>query len=333
MRLIRAFKELAIIFRNYYLHILFVLLLTFLLYINALFITHYSVLQMTNSYNNTPYHSGAISFVFDTTNQPIIDISFLSSYFSDSNCILFKHDPSSYGTYEVVFCGRNSFKFKDTSCELDFSSSKKQAFSGSNSRYHLSQTFTIGEHTYAIAGILDKHLSEAINRGVFYSNCDLASTESQGCYIWMSSIPIQTRHSFNDFVEILAKYNIEIKVVDVSFTEFQDYVNYKSALILLCIILIFFYILIIFSTSYLWGMRKHQELITLYLLGHSAPQKKICIEYIFCWLLAISMSFLIEVLTIHYISYSYIPVLAVSLLSIVIASLLIPQTTRLQQEI
>ena len=318
-------RNIKIFIKNNWGNFCFLCIFTAFLYVNSLLTNYMMKLQMTNSYNNTPYNAYAITFLIDGQNNKLLDLSNIVNENMLDECVLFKYNPGVQSIYEIIYCSQNAIRFQNAiTWDWDFTSKEKLAVVGIDSGYQPGDTILKDGKTYLIKGILERHISEAVNYGIFYTNCSLDSINVQYGYVITSKNYQSLKNAFTKLEEYFQNEEIAIKRIDVRNTEFGDFIRYDKIMLFILICLIFFYILLIFAAKKMWLIYKKPEIFVLTILGAIMPQTKAYLKYLIIWITAFMINTVVAFFTIDTFYFGYSPVLFVTfcILGIVFLSVL-----------
>ena len=156
-------------------NIVFIGMFTSLFVVNIIIYNYIIKLELINSYNNTPYNN-AITFLFDSYKDVKINLCDIELQQLLEGCVLLKNNPKKNSMYEVIYCTQDAIEMElsvITEKQWTFLSDEKIAVVGCNSSYSMGENIYSDGYTYVVSGVLKEHLSEAVNYGIFYTNCDL----------------------------------------------------------------------------------------------------------------------------------------------------------------
>ncbi len=291
----------------------FLCIFTAFLYANILLINYFMKLEMTSSYNNTPYNAYAVTFLIEGHNHALLDLSDLAKENMLKECVLFKYNPEVQAIYEVIYCSPDAIRFQNPlSWDWDFTSKEKLAVVGIDSEYQSGDTILKDGKTYLIKGTLERHISEAVNYGIFYTNCSLDAINTQYSYVLTSKNYQSLKNAFTKLEKYLQNEEIAIKKIDVRNTEFGDFIKYDKMMLFILVFLILFYIFLIFAATKMWLIYRKPEIFVLTILGAAKPQTKVYLKYIIIWITAFIMNAFAVFFTIDTFYFGYSPVLCVT---------------------
>lgn len=310
----RLQQNIRIFIKNNCVRFCFVCIFTAFLYVNIMLINYWMKLEMTNSYNNTPYNAFAVTFLMDGQNPTLLDLSVLAKDNMLEECVLFRYNPEAQAIYEVIYCSPNAICFNHpVSWDWDFTSKEQLAVVGIDSEYQYGDSILKSGKTYPVKGVLDRHICEAVNYGIFYTNCSLDALNLNESYVLTSSKNTSVKKAFAKLEEYLQGQDITIKKLDVRNTEYGDYIKYNEILLFILILLTFFYILLIFVAKKIWLLYKKPEIFVLTILGDRRPQVKAYMEYIIIWMLAFVINGILIFFTVDTFYFGYAQILFVTL--------------------
>lgn len=287
-------KKLYIFLKNKGIELCFWAIFSIFIFVNLVLAINYMRLEISKSYNNSPFNSQAITFLIESDCKDKIDISFISGENKWENYVVFKYDDENQSEYEVVFCGRNVVSFEEKiNWNWDFNSGENIAVVGYCSEYNIGDCFVKDGINYIVKGRLKKHISEAINYGIFYSKCQIDSIDAQGCYIISSKKSKKIKYGFSDLQDKLKKDNINLKIIEIRNAEFDDYIKIKNETLIIFLLVSVFYGLLLFVSKWIWNKYKEPELFVLNILGCKHSKLKINIQYIMIWLFSILTNLLV----------------------------------------
>ncbi len=315
MKRVKKLLQRIIIFtRNNCGNFCFLCVFTAFLYTNILLTNYLMKLDVTSSYNNTPYNAYAITFLIDTKNNTPLDLSKIINNNILNECVLFKYNPEVQSIYEIIYCSQNAIEFHDLlAWNWDFISKEKIAVVGIDSIYHPGDFFLKDEKSYLVKGTLERHISEAVNYGIFYTNCNLDCVDTQYSFVLTSKSSQGVKQAFKKLKEALLNEKIEIKEIDIRNAEFNDYIKYDNTMGFILIILVLFYVLLLFIAKKMWLIYKKPEIVVLTILGDKKLQAKVYLEYLAIWFCAIIISAMLVFFTIDIFYFGFLPVLSVTL--------------------
>lgn len=268
--------------------LLIIFLFTFF-YLNELLCNYWITLELVNSYNNTPYNKNAIVFIISSPDADTIDLSKLEENKYLSGCVLLKYRNGNYKLNEVIYCSDEAVEIKGIE-KLEFNTKEKIAAAGIDSGYRIGANIFENGNTYPICALLEEHISDAVNTGVFYSNGDLSHVPVECPYVLTSKDKDMISAAYARLEEMAEYQNASLKEIEVENAKFSDYVTYEETARLLLIVLAAFYILLIYLFRYIWIKIKTPEIFVLNILGVSNIKKKVQKEYFSLWLLAYLLS-------------------------------------------
>ena len=286
-------------------------------FIGEMLCGHWVRLELKNSYNNTPYCKEAILFLLSAPGMYSVDLTEAAQDGILSGCAVLRYNDESYGMSEVIYCDQGVIGLHGLET-LDFLSGKKTAVAGVDSGYSIGDTVTVDGLEYPVEGILERHISIAINTGVFYSRCDLSQVQTQEAYVLTAKDRRRIADAYAQMEELVKGKGAEIRSREMSWVRFSDYVDYRGVTVFLFGVLGIFYIGLIVLFSYIWLRLKKPEIHVLNLLGYMHIRRKVWIEYSVAWLAAFLLSFGTFCATSRELYYSIVPVLSVSLVLLLV---------------
>lgn len=279
--------------------------------ISEILCSHWVRLELKNSYNNTPYRKEAILFLLSAPGMSSVDLTEAAQEGILSGCAVLRYNDESYGTSEVIYCDQGVIGIHGLET-LDFLSGKKAAVAGADSGYGIGDTVTVNGLEYPVEGILERHISIAVNTGVFYSRCDLSHVKTQGAYVLTARDRRRIVDAYAQLEELVKGKGAEIRSREMSRVRFSDYVDYRGMTIFLFGVLGIFYIGLIGLFAYIWLRLKKPEIHVLNLLGYMHIRRKVWMEYSAAWLATFLLSLGAFCAISRELYYSIVPILGVS---------------------
>ena len=275
---------------------------------------HWTRLELLSSYDNTPYREEAVMFLLTAQGQTSIDLTEAAEDGILSGCAVLRYDEESYGTNEVIYCdagvigihgtgeiagndgvvgsdGTKEIKESHDGEAFDFLSGEKAAVAGAASGYAPGDTVTVDGTAYPVAGILEEHISIAINTGVFYSRGDLAHVSTQEIYVLTARDKDRIADAYARLEKLVQEKGAEIRSREISKARYTDYVDYRGVTVFLLGVLAVFYLGLICLFAYMWLRIKGPEVHVLNLLGYGHIRRKVWAEYSAVWTAAFLLSF------------------------------------------
>ncbi len=283
-------------------------------YLSGILCGHWVRLELLSSYDNTPYREEAVMFLLTAQGQTSIDLTEAAEDGILSGCAVLRYDEESYGTNEVIYCdagvigihgtgeiagndgvvgsdGTKEIKESHDGEAFDFLSGEKAAVAGAASGYAPGDTVTVDGTAYPVAGILEEHISIAINTGVFYSRGDLAHVSTQEIYVLTARDKDRIADAYARLEELVQEKGAEIRSREISKARYTDYVDYRGVTVFLLGVLAVFYLGLICLFAYMWLRIKGPEVHVLNLLGYGHIRRKVWAEYSAVWTAAFLLSF------------------------------------------
>jgi len=280
--------------------------------ISEMLFSHWVRLELKNSYNNTPYRREAVLFLLSAPGMSSVDLTEAVQDGMLSGCAVLRYNDEAYGMSEVVYCDKGVIGLHGLET-LDFLSGKKIAVAGADSGYGIGDTVTVEGLEYPVEGILERHISTAINTGVFYSRCDLAHVPSQEAYVLTAKDRGRIAEAYARLKELVKENGVEIRSREMSWVRFSDYVDYREMTSFLLRVLGVFYIGLIVLFAYVWLRLKKPEIHVLNLLGYRHIRRKVWMEYFATWLTAFLLSLGTFFWAACELYYSIVPAFSMSL--------------------
>ena len=272
--------------------VLSVLLLFTFFYLNELLCNYWITLGLINSYNNTPYNENALVFIISSPDTDTIDLKELEQKNYLSGCVLLKYNNGNYKLNEVLYCADGVIGIKGLE-KLEFNSGEKIAVAGIDSGYSIGANVFENGNTYSVCGLLEKHISNAVNTGIFYSNNDLSHVPTECTYVLTSKDKDMIAIAYANLETLAESKNAKLKNIEVENVKFSDYVNYEGTAHILFFVLAVFYVLLIYLFRYIWIKIKSPEIFILNILGVSNNKIRIQTEYFITWFLSYLLSLVI----------------------------------------
>lgn len=258
-------------------------------YLSGILCGHWTRLELLNSYDNTPYREDAIMFLLSAPGQDFVDLTEAAQSGVLSGCAILRDDEEAYGTYEVLYCDGSVAGIAGND-GFDFVSGEKAAAAGADSGYALGDTVTMEGTAYPVKGILEEHISIAVNTGVFYSRGDLAHVPTQEVYVLTGKSGARIADAYEELEELVQRKGAEIRSREMSKARYTDYVDYRGVTVFLLGLLGVFYIGLICLFAHIWLRIKGAEVHVLNLLGFGHTRRKVWAEYSAVWLTAFLLS-------------------------------------------
>lgn len=278
---------------------------------------HWVRLELRNSYNNTPYRKEAVLFLLSAPGMSSIDLTEAAQEGILSGCAILRYNDESYGMSEVIYCDQGVIGIHGLET-LDFLSREKVIVAGADSGYGLGDTVAMNGLEYPVEGILEKHISTAINTGVFYSYCDLSHVRTQEAYVLTAKDKRRIADAYAQLEELVKGKGAEIRSREMSWVRFSDYVDYRGVTVFLFGVLGIFYMGLIGLFAYIWLRLKKPEIFVLNLLGYRHIRRKVWVEYSAAWMAAFLLSLGMFCATTRELRYSIVSVLSISLVLLLV---------------
>lgn len=281
-------------------------------YLSEMLCSHWVRLELRSSYDNTPYRKEAVLFLLSAPGTDSLDLTEAAQDGILSGCAVLRYDNESYGMSEVIYCDQGVIGIRGLET-LDFLSGEKAAVAGADSGYGIGDTVAADGTEYPVEGILEGHISIAINTGVFYSRCDLYHVQTQTAYVLTAKNKARIADAYIQLEEFVKSRGAEIRSREMSRVRFSDYVDYRGVTVFLLGVLGIFYIGLIYLLVHIWLRLKGPEIHVLNLLGYMHIRRKVWTEYSAACLSAFLLSIGMFCVTSRELYYSIVPVLSVSL--------------------
>lgn len=297
--------------------LLFLFLFTFF-YLNELLCNYWITLEAVNAYNNTPYNKNAIVFIISSQNSDAIDFSALkhNNYLKD--CALLKYNDGNYKLNEVIYCDNDIIEINGIK-ELDFNSTKKIAVAGISSGYSVGSNIFQNGNSYPICGLLTKHISGAVNTGIFYSNNDLSHVPTESPYVLTAKHSEKIAMAYAKLKNLAETQNAILKKVEIRNPKFSDYVDYEETVHILLVVLLTFYIFLIYLFRYIWLKIKSPEIFVLNILGSPSIKFKMQKEFFSLWFFAYLSSITLFFIVLQDKCYDYKTIVSFATCILIIA--------------
>lgn len=262
----------------------YMMFLVFFFIVNEILCNYCIELELINSYDNTPYNKYAIFMNISSEKEDCIDLSKVTNT-GLYGCALLKYNEDSGLFNEVIYCDANAVDIivGDENI-LDFRN--KFAVVGCDSGYIKGDLIVIEGKEYLVQGILCKHVSDAINRGVFYCKGNISEVLTESTYVLLASNEKFVLSGYEKIEDYLNENDVKVKCVEMSRAKFADYINYKKVIEVLIIILILFYIALIVAIRKIWLKLHYSEIYILNVLGYTNIKYKVKMEYLITWISA-----------------------------------------------
>lgn len=265
---------------------------------------HWTRLEMVSSYDNTPYREDAVMFLLSApAGQAFLDLTEAAQSGVLSGCAILRDDEEAYGMYEVLYCdggvvgiagndGRdgNGTEGSQGVESYDFASGEKAAAAGADSEYALGDTVMVDGTAYPVKGILEEHISIAVNTGVFYSRGDLAHVPTREVYVLTGKSGGRIADAYAELEALVQGKGAEIRSREMSKARYTDYLDYRGVTVLLLGVLAVFYMGMIWLFAHIWLRIRGPEVHVLNLLGYAHIRRKVWAEYSAVWLAAFLLS-------------------------------------------
>lgn len=269
---------------NFFLSILYVLFLTVFFITNEILCDYYVRLALINSYDNTPYNKYAIYMNLASEKEDYVDLSDLTRGNELYGCALLKYNENNELFNEVIYCDVNAIDIMTEIKHIDFRN--RFAVAGCDSGYINGDFVVIEGEEYFIEGILSKHISNAVNKGVFYCNGNISKVPIEEVYVLAAKEERYVLSGYNKFREFLSKRNIRERRIEITRAKFADYIGYEKMMNGLILILSVFYIVFIFALRNIWLKLHYSEIYILSVLGYKNIKCRVNGEYILTWVSA-----------------------------------------------
>lgn len=261
--------------------------------ISQLLCSHFVRLELRSSYDNTPYRKEAVMFFLSAPGKDFLDLTEAAQGGILSGCAVLRYNDETYGLNKVIYCDQGVIGIQGMDA-LDFLSGEKAAVAGADSGYDMGDTVMVNGTEYPVKGVLERHISIAINTGVFYSYCDLSHVPTQEIYVLTARDGGRIADAYAKLEELVKSMGAEIRSREVNRARFSDYVSYRGVTVLLLGVLGVFYLGLIGLFAHIWLWIKRPEIYVLNLLGYGHIRRKMWAEYSMTWLSAFLLSLLVS---------------------------------------
>lgn len=272
-------KKLQICLRNYIKFIVFFIIF-FVLTESMLFIIDYIMhLRKMASYDNKPYSNASKIFVIKSDERSV-DLSFLQEDNIMEDCVLLKYD-SDNGMYEVIWADLDSVKWKEINVTgLDYKSQYTIAAVGIDVKKHINDKIEIEDNSYPVKAKLDRHISSAVNNGIFYTKCNIENVQTNLAYVLASSDDKTVKKAYGALCDLLAGKNVSVVEVKMDEAKLSDYISYVNSLKYMIYLLILFYICMGYLVYRLWKHINKKYVFINEILGNHLAVMEVSIKLI-----------------------------------------------------
>ena len=311
-----------IVIKNNIVNIIFLIVIVGLFLGSTLFVNYIYKLQFTSSYNNTPYNGSAITFIMKSDEKPYINLNELIGTDVLDQCVLFQVGSEGESGYHVVYCSENAVDFKDyQNWDWNYVSGDKAVAVGIDVPYNIGDVIEINGKEYHVRGKLDRHISDAVNYGIFYTDSNFNSVSVNQRYIITSKSSTSVKKAFGGLKDALQSSNIRVKELDVRNTEYKDYIRYDGVIKVILILLCVFYILLVMIIGKLWIKSKSADMKVRKILGDKNIILKSYLKYVLLWIAAYALNTMVVLLSINAVYFGIYVYIAVTHAIIIIAVL------------
>lgn len=248
------------------------ILLSLFLYACQMLCNYLVRLELTDGYSNTPYHKDSIVFVFSAGDKDRIDLSGLEQEGFMPGSVLLKYNDGAFEWNEVIYGNGDG----ETS---GFCSGSKTAAAGADSGYAVGDTVVIDGAEYTVKEVLEEHISAAVNRGIFYSKCDLSRVPVHCAYVLTARDKDRIAGAYRELEAFGERHHFALKKLEISEAKFSDYVDYERQVAILLVILGLFSVCLNILLLFVWLRIKTPEIHVLHLLGYAHAKRRIWLEY------------------------------------------------------
>lgn len=254
-------------------------------------------LQLLNSYSNTSYNDYAITFLMDSDVKDV-DLGEIATEEAFTNCALVIYNSGETNWNQVLYCGSETIELEKYEVPLDEIDFENQAgiVVGYDSPYTVGQTISENDHQYRVLGKLEKHISDAINIGIFYSKGTLNHVETGETYVILSKSKNAAENAYECLTAMLQEKGIATKRIEVNHTKLSDFIYYDEIVVIFGVIVALFYVIAILLFRYVWVKCKQSEIFVWHILGKSHINLTLCLQYMSIWLGAYVINILLLLL-------------------------------------
>lgn len=277
--------------RRFYIPLCYAVIVFLFFNISEMLCVYIIRLELRSSYDNTPYRKEAVMFLLSAEGKEFIDLSEVVRDDLLDGCAVLRYDEESYRVNEVIYCDQDVIKIYDSN-KINFLSGQRAAWAGVDSGFSADDVVVVDGIAFPVEGVLERHISTAINTGVFYSYCDLSYVSTQEVYVLTAKNWKRIANAYNQLEELVKRKGAKIQSREMSRARFSDYVNYEGVMVFLLGVLSLFYVGLICLSAYIWFRLKTPEILVLKLLGYQHTRMRVWAEYFVICLSAFLLSLL-----------------------------------------
>lgn len=239
-------------------------------------------LERVNGYDNTPYNAHAVFFHVHSTAGDHVDLCEVVEEGTLRGCALLKYNEDNDVFNEVIYCDTKTIEVSGAE-GYDFNAGNKSAVIGCDSSYVGKSSILIKGTEYPVRGILSKHISSAINKGVFYCNGSLSEVSMENACVLTARDERTVLAGYERLKEILAEKNVEVKRIELNRARFTDYFDNKGVIRILVFMLLLFCAAVVAAVRCVWLKLHHPEIYVLNVLGDTNIKCKVIVRYVLTW--------------------------------------------------
>lgn len=266
----------------------YVFLVFLLFYASQALCAYWARLELLDGYSNTPYNRHSLVFMFRMEESGSVDFGEIAGSGKLSGCVVLRYNNGIYEYNEVMYSGGGMDGIQYGSFCFDMG--EGIAAAGAESGYGVGDKIFLNGKCYVVTGILEKHISSAVNTGIFYSGYNSGEIPAGIPLVLTSKDKGKITRGYAALEELAKKGGFEIKKMETSSARYSGYVRYHEMTVLLFGILGVFCLGLILLLCYIWLRIKGPEIRVLYLLGYGHIRKKTLKEYLAAWSCAFLLS-------------------------------------------
>ncbi len=224
-----------------------------------------------NSYGDKPYSKDSISFLVENKNE-YLNFSFLDDI--KEEFIIYKYGEDLGGTtFKVLYCSEKGFELEET-INKNLGGVDKLIV-GSSTDYLVSDIVFKNEKEYLVVGKIRKSFSETINHGFFCLEQDIMNVPNDTSFIVSCKSINETKIVFEYIENCFKSCGINVKTIEHTMTEMNDFIKYNNYIILIKFVFIVFCLVILVLQFFLWKSITKKEIYIHYLLGDKSIRFKL----------------------------------------------------------
>lgn len=322
----KQWQKCLILIKNNMVNIFFFIVIVILFLGSTLFANYIYKLQFASSYNNTPYNGNAITFIMKSDGKSSINLNELIGTDVLNKCVLFQVDSDGESGYHVVYCSENAVDLQDSQTwDWNYMSGDKAAAVGIDTSYNIGDVIEINGREYHVRGKLARHISDAVNYGIFYTDSKLDAVSANQRYILTSKSGSNVKKAFDVLENTLQSNDIRVKKLDVRNAEFKDYIRYDSTIKVILVLVCIFYALLVMIIGKLCTKSKSAEIEVRKILGDKNIILKGYLKYVLLWITAYVFNTIVVLLamdSLYLEIYAYIVItLAIMVMAVLTGAL------------